>query len=73
LVPLPKDDALAQWKVFISTLEKPANAKLLKTFNDRRAAAVHERASPPSAMKRINFCVPETTGNATPPPKKPGS
>ncbi len=74
LVPPPKDNsALAQWKVFIATLEKPANAKLLKTFNERRAAAVHERASPPSAMKKINFCVPETPGDASSPPKKTGS
>jgi hypothetical protein len=74
LVPSPKDNpALAQWKVFIATLEKPTNAKLLKTFNERRAAAVRERASPPSAMKRINFCVPETTRDASSPPRKTGS
>jgi len=64
----PKEgESQAAWRSFTAALEKPSNARYAKLFSDRKAAAARERASPPPALKKSNFCIsspaeePETT------------
>jgi hypothetical protein len=48
--------ALEAWKAMMAAIEK--NGKFGKILEARHAAAVRERASPPPAMKKLNFCIP---------------
>lgn len=59
IVKPPKDaETQAGWRAFTSALEKPNHARYAKTFADRKATAARERASPPLALKKSNFCIP---------------
>ena len=68
LVPEPDAaDAAAQpvWKAMLAALGH-ASEKVQRAFSTRRAAAAHERATPPPMIKKVNFC---NAASATPFPK----
>jgi hypothetical protein len=71
LVPPPQEGpALDAWKAFNKALEAPGKEHYLKEFAERRAAATRERASPPPAARKLNFCnVPAPPERSTPAPK----
>ena len=53
----PKEGAsLDAWKAMMAAIEKK-NGKSAKSLEARHAAVLHERGSPPPAMKKWNFCV----------------
>jgi hypothetical protein len=54
----------------ISVLEKPANARYAKIFSERRTAGQRERASPPLALKKQNFCIAPPPEESAAPPRK---
>jgi hypothetical protein len=57
LTPEPTDaKALTAWKEVLAQLGKVNGGKLSKVYDERRAQAKRERATPPPAMKRISFC-----------------
>jgi len=61
--------ATATWKKLTVDLEHSAD-HLGRTYNARRAASAHERASPPPMIRKVNFCgaaeLPDVNAGAKP-------
>jgi hypothetical protein len=70
LKPPREEPAQSAWKSLIEVLEKSSNARYAKLHLEKRVAAARERASPPPAMKKYNFCIIAPSGTEVVSPQK---